>query len=635
MKLEKNWFYRFCIALSVAGMAYILITGVTGIQENQEYPYAMKGMLILIFFLTWIGTHFLALLSARLDMTAKQEKYKKAFLGMEVVYVIVVLIAAIVVRVLVIRGLPMKPASDYKTYFEIADMMKKGTLLEKGEGYCNYIAMFPHILGYCYLLKKIFELFGTSVFYGQMANVFFSVGTVFLLYQIARKIGGRISGVIAITLTAFWPSMVLYINMLAAEYSFSFFFSLCVLLFLHLVMDYDGTTKHGIRGIFLHILLGCLIAATSAIRPMAMILLIAILLFLIPYKTKLPAVPINSISVWVRFLSNGFVRGALILGSYAVVSSIITTDIELTINQSVPSFSESIGYNLLVGLNQDSSGGWNEEDSKFLYDNLERTNSPIEAQLACRQKALKRLMVPPGRLFDLFIKKYELLWGNDNYGADWNLAFLKEQNKLTKNRANILAQSKEANQIVYMVVVLFSFLAFISLFRRRLSPVYVLILTYLGTAAMHLFVESQNRYHFHILPVFVVIASVGVHLIFENARVFVKSADLEKEEKEKQKIREEAALKQFEADEHEAIENRYKNMTNAFDLQSAILNGTVSVSVSEGYKNKNQEELCDQIKKLEKIQNDLLEENKNLKEELKKAQLNTKERKHDEGSDTI
>ncbi len=583
MRLEKNWFYHFCIALSIAGMGYILITGVSDAQGNQQYPYAMKGLLILIFFLTWAGVNFLALLSARLTITAKLKKYHNYLLAMEVIYVILILILAFAARLSVIRNLPMEPASDYKTYYEIAKMLKEGVLQEKGEGYCNYIGMFPHILGYCYILKTIFVVFGTSIWNGQIANVLFSVGTVYLIYRIARRLGGRMAGLTALTVSAFWPSQILYVNMLAAEYSFSFFLYLCVLLFLHLVMDYDGATKHGVRGALLHIVLGCLIAVTAAIRPMAVILLIAILIFLIPLKTKLPEIPHNSISVWVRFLARGFMRAALIVLAYMSVSSVLNTDIELTIDKSTPSFSQSFGYNLLVGLNQESGGGWNEEDSRYLYENLERTGSPVEAQSACRNLAFKRLTADPGGLFNLFIKKYELLWGNDNYGADWNLAFLKEQNELTPDRAVFLNQAKNASQIVYMVAVLFSFLTLIYLLQRKASSLYVLVLVYLGTAAMHLMVESQNRYHFHILPVFIIIASVGIKYIFENAVTFVNTSDWERQLKKEQQIREETVLKQFELEEHKAIEQRYKSMTNAFDMQSAILNGNVTVTVSEAY----------------------------------------------------
>lgn len=601
MRMKKNWFYNFCLALAVAGMAYILIAGVTSVGSDQKYPYAMKGLLILVFFLAWVGVHFIALLLARMGIARKLAERKSLVTGLEVFFVILVLAAALFVRYLVIAKLPMQPESDYKTYYEIARMLKDGTLQEKGEGYCSYIAMFPHIIGYCYILKNVFILFGTSVWNGQLANVFFSVGTVFLIYAIARKLGGRLAGITALLAAAFWPSQILYINMLAAEYSFSFFLYLAVLLFLHLAMDYDGTTKHAVRGIFLHILLGGLIAVTAAIRPMALILLIAIILCLLPQKMTLPGIPRNSISIWVRFLEKGWLRGVLILASYLMISGIITTDIELTINKTVPSFSESFGYNLLVGLNTDSNGGWNEADSKFLYDNLDRTNSPVEAQLACRNQAFVRLHSNPEVLFNLFMNKYELLWSNDDYGVTWNLAFLKEQNQLTSERADFLYGAEKANHMIYMVSILFSLVTLLSLFRKKASYLYVLILLYLGTAAMHLLVESQNRYHFHVLPVIMIMAAVGIRYIFENAMEFVQSSDREREEKEYAEKQENAVLKQFEEEEHQAIENRYKTMTNAFDIQSAIQNGNVVVTVSERYRKPDLEKAYEREEKPEEI----------------------------------
>ena len=61
-------------------------------------------------------------------------------------------------------------------------------------------------------------------------------------------------------------------------------------------------------------------------------------------------------------------------------------------------------------------------------------------------------------------------------------------------------------------------------------------------------------------------------------------------------------------EEHKAIEQRYKSMTNAFDMQSAILNGNVTVTVSEAYtqpdpfmKEKNQVSAAELILDLEEI----------------------------------
>lgn len=583
MKLEKNWFYNFCIALSIVGIAYILICGISNVGENQEYPYVMKGILLAGFFLAWMLVQFLAQVTARLGLADKLNEKRKLAITLETLYVVLIIGAAIIVRYMVILKLPMQPESDYKTYYEIAGLLKNGTLQEQGEGYINYISMFPHVIGYSYILKTIFTFFGTSVFNGQVANIIFSVITVYAVYRIARRLGGRLAGVIALTVAAFWPSQVLYITMLSSEYAFTLLLYLSVWLFLHLVMDYDGTTKKAVRGILLHILLGCLIAVTSAIRPLAIILLAAIILCIFTQKMKLPNIPRNSISVWNRFLEKGWMRASLIVISYMIFSGILTSKIELAINQTMPSTSVSFGYNLLVGLNTDSKGGWNEEDSKYLYDNLESTGSAIQAQIASRNLAFERLTSDPKGIFNLFINKYELLWGNDDYGSTWNLIFLEEQNELTPERSDFLYRMQDYNNILYMAFIMFSILALIYMLQKKASYIQVLILLYLGTVGIHLFVESQNRYHYHILQVIMVMGAVGISYIFQNARESAKAAFTRRQEKMDLIKLQEEELEKYAQEEHLAMIDRYQQMTNTFDMKSAITNGNVMVTVSKGY----------------------------------------------------
>ncbi len=583
MKLEKNWFYNFCIALSIVGIAYILICGISNVGENQEYPYVMKGILLAGFFLAWMLVQFLAQVTARLGLADKLNEKRKLAITLETLYVVLIIGAAIIVRYMVILKFPMQPESDYKTYYEIAGLLKNGTLQEQGEGYINYISMFPHVIGYSYILKTIFTFFGTSVFNGQVANIIFSVITVYAVYRIARRLGGRLAGVIALTVAAFWPSQVLYITMLSSEYAFTLLLYLSVWLFLHLVMDYDGTTKKAVRGILLHILLGCLIAVTSAIRPLAIILLAAIILCIFTQKMKLPNIPRNSISVWNRFLEKGWMRASLIVISYMIFSGILTSKIELAINQTMPSTSVSFGYNLLVGLNTDSKGGWNEEDSKYLYDNLESTGSAIQAQIASRNLAFERLTSDTKGIFNLFINKYELLWGNDDYGSTWNLIFLQEQNELTPERSDFLYRMQDYNNILYMAFIMFSILALIYMLQKKASYIQVLILLYLGTVGIHLFVESQNRYHYHILQVIMVMGAVGISYIFQNARESAKAAFIRKQEKMDLIKLQEEELEKYAEEEHLAMIDRYQQMTNTFDMKSAITNGNVMVTVSKGY----------------------------------------------------
>ncbi len=69
-----------------------------------------------------------------------------------------------------------------------------------------------------------------------------------------------------------------------------------------------------------------------------------------------------------------------------------------------------------------------------------------------------------------------------------------------------------------MFSVFFSAVIGLSLFRRKdVQPGQTLILLFIGTAALHMFLESQNRYHYFVLPLFAVLASIGIADIYRGA----------------------------------------------------------------------------------------------------------------------
>jgi hypothetical protein len=586
MNLNKNWFYYLSISIATIGLLYIMVCGFISLGDGQEYPYFPKGLLIIGIFVLWMLVSMITRVGAKLKLSNHIQLNPKHLKFTELVFVILILISAVVIRIIVIAKLPMAPESDYKTYYEIAVLLKNGFIQTEGKGYCNYIAMFPHVMGYCFILKTLFSIVGTSVTAGLFLNVFFSVATVFFIYKIARKLGGRLAGLIALVLSAFWPSQVLYISILSAEYSFTFLLFLCIWVFVSLVKDYDGNTEKAAVGVFVHLLLGVLLALAAAIRPMAMILLVAILIVLIPQKMKIPPMPRNDIPLTVRMMEKGWIRCILMIIPYMIISNVITTNIELTVNKTLPSASTSFGYNLLVGLNTESTGGWNEEDSTLLYSSMESTGSASQAHITCRDLAFQRIINNPKGIFNLFINKYELLWGNDDYGATWNIAFLDEQGNLTKERSDFLYAIRDWNDIIYIITVFFALIALIYLRKEKGNFVYVLVLLYLGTVVMHLLVESQNRYHYFILEVFIILAGMAVQYMYNDAKKEKihnkKEKDLEMREKE----RENEIIEVYKKQELKLEELRKEVFANVFDMQTALLNGNITMTVSQAYEKK-------------------------------------------------
>lgn len=584
MKCKKNGFYYFCVSISVIGLLFIFVSSISTLGEAQEYPYIPKGLLMMGMLVGWILVQFVSKLYARCGISERVSVKKKHMIWMEAAVVLLILAGAFIVRMLVIRYFEIEPTSDYKTYYEIADLLNRGTIQKEGKGYCEYIAMFPHVIGYCTILRIAFAIWGTSTAVGLNVNLFFSVLAVLLTYLIARKCAGRIAGLVAITLCAFWPSQVLYSSILSAEPSFTALILLCALLFVHTVLDFDKDKGNPAVCFVENILLGVLLALTGAVRPMAAILLIAIIICLLPQRMELPDKPDNDIPLMLRFISYGWVRCILIVLPYMIVSGIITTDIELTIDKDVASGSTSFGYNMLVGLNTESAGGWNEEDKDLLYNTMEATGSSSQAHLACRDLAFQRLVSNPNGNLNLFVQKYELLWGNDDYGTTWNLAFLNEQGNLTDEKEDFLYNMRDINNIVYAVTVFFGIMGLLYLYKGKGNYLYVFILLYLGTVAMHLLVESQNRYHYFVLQVFMLLAGFGVQQIFRDAsKEFQKKHKQQLLEEEREKERQET-LQMYKEREQVLRELRAEALSNVFDMNSALKDGNIIMTVSEAYR---------------------------------------------------
>ncbi len=581
MQARKTWFAGLCIFLYLCGSAYTLLSGIATLGEGREYPYLYPALVILIVCAVLLAAVLLSCVCARLQLVSRAAKHPLLMTALEWGAAAAILLASFTVRVLYVQNFPMQPESDYKTYYEIAQLINKDTLLVDGPGYCEYVSMFPHVYGYSYVLAIVLRLFGTSVWVGQVFNIVCAVLTCFFVWRCAVLLAGRASGLIALLMTAFWPSQILYNNFLAAEYLFSLMLFFCLWLFLRLVhTDIRSGQPQG-RLFCGHILLGVLIGLTSAIRPMAMLLLISVLLYLIPSRTALPIRPQNDLPVTARAMSRGWIRALLILVSFLLTTGITSKSISFAVDRDIAGGSASFGYNMLVGLNQDSYGGWNQDDADYLYNALEESGSAEEAQLACRDLAMERLKTPVPNLLNLFFHKYNVLWANDDYGSTWNLLFMGQQNTLTAERQDFLYTMRDVNNLYYMTAVALSALGAVFLIRRRGTWAYVPITVFLGTVAMHLLVENQNRYHFHALYLFVLLSAVALHILYETCEDHLVRGQADRTQKRLLKEAEDNAYRRIEEAENYAQQKSEQSMQSQFDMASALREGHIRVSVSK------------------------------------------------------
>jgi hypothetical protein len=589
MDSRKNWFTYIYLTIFSVCMGFTLFSGILNIGSSTPYPFLWYGGVIATMGLLCLLIKFFTFLLPLFDLRRLKSQNKKLKIIIESIFVIAVLVAGAGLRIWVIQNMPIVPTSDYKTYYDVATLLSQGNLIKDGVGLCNYISEFPHVIGYPYILSKVFGIFGVSVSVGLYFNMAISLISIFLAYRIARLICGKVGGLIALTLVAFWPSQILYINHLASEPVFTCMVLLSIWLAVYL-FKYPFANGKASVCLLLNLVLGVSLAIGGAIRPMSIILLIAIIICIFPSKIKLNKDK-DSVGLIESGMSKGWIRVLVIIISYILFLQIVSGAITRTIDRELPGSSVSFGYNLLVGLNIDSKGAWNEQDAKLLNDKFLETDSAAEALKSARKEALKRIQKDPIGIANLLLEKYTLLWKNDDYAAYWNLLSMQQQNTLTPERKALFGHLVLWNNLYYLLCVLFSTLAGIALwFRKKVGAEHILILLFIGTAILHMILESQNRYHYDILPLFAILTAVGSTEIY---RYFTKkpgitnidqSFDVQQElvatQEELVAVQEELGATEEQPLKQQGL---VKENDNKFDMINAIKDGHVIVTVSEAY----------------------------------------------------
>jgi hypothetical protein len=345
---------------------------------------------------------------------------------------------------------------------------------------------------------------------GLYLNAVAGVITAFLVYKIAYALGGRLCGFIALLAAAFWPSQLLYSAIMASEPIFCCFFFFCVWLFIYLYR-FPVTIENIEGSMFLCTILGFALALTNAIRPMAAILLIAVILCFVPRTLEFGKNEKWMYSRIQRFACQGWFRALIILLSFMYVGSFLSKAISNAVAFNLPGGLSSSGFNLLIGTNPEAHGAWNQVDADFLASNFAATNSAAFAQKACFDEAISRILQNPVGVLKLLFEKIGYLWANDDYASYWVSLFLTQQNTMTAGRQAIIDAFSAFNSFYYSLFVMFSAVFGLRFFKEKLlTPAHALVLLFVGTAVLHMVLECQNRYHYFLLPVLVILSSLAI-----------------------------------------------------------------------------------------------------------------------------
>ena len=130
MKLKRNAFYTFALLIYTFCLFFAMACVLRRLGDGQEYPYFLKGLWLLAALGLSCLLLFFGALWVRLDGSARLAARPRLRRTAELALGGVLLAAGFVLRLIYIQRMPMAPDSDYKTYYEIAQLLERGRLIE-------------------------------------------------------------------------------------------------------------------------------------------------------------------------------------------------------------------------------------------------------------------------------------------------------------------------------------------------------------------------------------------------------------------------------------------------------------------------------------------------------------------------
>lgn len=410
------------------------------------------------------------------------------------IYLILIGIIILKIVIFYVFYVDAQVEADYKTYYLVADALSKGEILLP-----KYIAVFPHVFGYPYILSVLFRLFGSSVMTGSYFNLILSILIIWLIFFIGRELLNERLGLIASFMYAIMPSSTMYCYLMCSEFVFQAFFLAIVLIFIYLLK-----VENNKKFFMLSFINGILIGLLSSVRPNGVILLIALLIMIILFIRKFDVKITNKILI--PCLCATYVI------SYFLASNLTKAFIENKIGTQIAD--NRFGWNLYVGLNTDSLGTWNYADSQ-LFAKILREKGPNNAQSELFDLAIERLRQfdTPSKTISFLYHKTMKMWSHDHevFGyIEGAVEGPKPWWMENLSRYKIIRLISDGIYYSLLIIAATGFIYLLIKDKKINMLLMIFILFFLGTVALHLPFEAAPRYHNPCLAPLCIIAAYCV-----------------------------------------------------------------------------------------------------------------------------
>lgn len=331
-------------------------------------------------------------------------------------------------------------------------------------------------MGYSTLLAGVYALFGPDPHLAELLNLALAAITGILLFGMTRDAFGRSAAGVALVLYAIAPAQILLVLPVLTE----------VLYGMLLVAAAWAAIRVGRHGVLAALASGALLGVSQYVRPLSQALLGGLVLLPFLLRVSLPRAAVLAAAIVIAFV--------------VVLIPIIAWNFS-TFGELSASSSSYAGWSLFVGTDQKHDGMFNQEDANILA--AQPGSSWWVRSEALGKVGVQRILSDPVGFAELAVRKFSIMWSNENYGVVWSMRDHKVNARVPPTML-LLSQAFYAFLTALVGWVLYRE-------RHRRPPLALVIVSLLLIVVVgHTFVEVQSRYHAYMIPLFCALGGLGL-----------------------------------------------------------------------------------------------------------------------------
>lgn len=327
--------------------------------------------------------------------------FKKGLFQRKLIRIMYPILVALFIRLLVGYLFNLNQQGDYGIYLSVANKLAHGV-----KENMFYYGIFPHALHYPIFLAGIYKLIGIVTWLPELLNIIAGIATVAFASLLMDKWVSPRAGLATGLAIALNPSMILFILLAGGEPLVDGFI-LCGLYLLVI-----GIEKGQKLSVILLSFSGISISLGNFFRPTGVLLIAAIIIFQL-------------------FITSEPFFHRIKKTTPVLITYIITTMLFVLLTSQISGFEKpdySYGWNLFIGSNGETNGGWNAIDGELFKQVSEELQDPSLIQKHFADLGVQRYLDMELGTLSHGVHKLEI-WIDESYLASTVTSWQSEYTK--------------------------------------------------------------------------------------------------------------------------------------------------------------------------------------------------------------